>query len=197
MRFWGKGCALLLGMCVMLVNPMDAAAPPETKFGHYHYQQAPAAELADAGPYRQTGRIVKLRGEAAAAFRAMAAAAKKDGVELMPISGFRTVAYQQGLFQNAAKRYGSEQAAAKWVAPPGYSEHHTGWTLDVGDGAAPETDVKPSFEKTAASRWLTQHAAEFKFEMSFPKDNAQGVNPEPWHWRWVGSDAARETFHPQ
>ena len=66
----------------------------------------------------------------------------------------------------------------------------------VGDAAAPKTDVKPEFEQTAAFRWLQAHAAQFNFEISFPKDNPQGVNYEPWHWRWVGSDAARVTFHP-
>ena len=184
----------------MLPLVMSAQAPhpsvPETKFGHHHYAQAPESVLADAGPYRKTGRIVKMRADAAAAFRAMVAAAEKDGVGIVPISGFRTVAYQQGLFSSAIKRYGSERGAAKWVAPPGYSEHHTGFVLDVGDTAAPATDVKPEFEQTVAFKWLQQHAAQFNFELSFPKNNPQGVNYEPWHYRWVGSDEARKTFHP-
>lgn len=193
-----------LMICVMLAANMSAQAPqsspkpnvPETKFGHRHYEQAPDSSLAEAGPYRKTGRIVKMRAEAAQAFRAMVAAAAKDGVGLVPISGFRTVDYQQGLFQNAMRRYGSEQGAAKWVAPPGYSEHHTGYVLDLGDTAVPAADVNPKFEHTAAFRWLQQHAAQFNFEISFPKDNPQGVNYESWHWRWVGNDVARKTFHP-
>lgn len=195
---------ILPAICVMLAAGMSAQAPqsspksnlPESKFGHRHYEQAPDSSLAEAGPYRKTGRIVKMRAEAEQAFHAMVAAAAKDGVGLMPISGFRTVEYQHGLFQNAVNRYGSERGAARWVAPPGYSEHHTGYVLDLGDAAVPKADVNPQFENTAAFRWLQQHAAQFSFEMSFPKDNPQGVNYESWHWRWLGNDAARKTFHP-
>jgi len=171
--------------------------PQETKFGHHHFAEAPHGELALAGEYRHTGRKVMLRKPAAEAFQEMVAAAKKDSVELVTISGLRTVEYQRGLFEKAKKKYGSEQGAAKWVAPPGYSEHHTGYTLDIGDGATPKCDVEPCFEQTPASKWLQLHAHDFNFEMSFPNNNPQGVNPEPWHWRWVGNDEARRMFHPE
>jgi D-alanyl-D-alanine carboxypeptidase len=82
------------------------------------------------------------------------------------------------------------------VAPPGHSEHHTGWALDLGDADAPETDVEPSFEKTKAFSWMTENASRFDFELSFPRDNVQGVSHEPWHWRFVGSPEARRAFHP-
>jgi D-alanyl-D-alanine carboxypeptidase len=185
--------ALLVAL--LFFSPVNAPAQSPTKFGHHHFAEAPHSELALAGEYRHTGRKVMLRKPAATAFQQMVAAAKKDGVELIPISGFRTVEYQRGLFEKAIKKYGSEQGAAKWVAPPGYSEHNTGYTLDIGDGREPTTDVEPSFEHTAASKWLQQHAREFNFEMSFPRDNPQGINPEPWHWRWLGDDDARRTFH--
>jgi LAS superfamily LD-carboxypeptidase LdcB len=102
------------------------------------------------------------------------------------------VKYQTGLFNNGVKRRGSQAEAAKWVAPPGHSEHHTGWSLDLGEAGTPATDVDQTFEKTAAYLWLATHASEFSFENSFPKNNPQGVSYEPWHWRFVGSDAARK-----
>lgn len=167
-----------------------------TRFGHRAYATAPRSSLAEAGRGR-AGRVVRLRGPAAEAFQGMRAAAKQAGHDLIPISGFRTREYQEGLFKRSVKRRGSERKAAEWVAPPGYSEHHTGWTLDLGDGAAPETDVDPSFERTDLFRWLSQNAARFGFELSFPKGNPQGVGYEPWHWRFVGNDEARRLFHPE
>jgi D-alanyl-D-alanine carboxypeptidase len=169
-------------------------AGPPTKYGHFSYKEAPASDLAEAGRYRDTGRVVRLRIAAAKAFKEMAAAAKQDGIEIIPISGFRSVAYQRDLFARAVKRYGSEKKAAKWVAPPGYSEHATGLAVDLGDGTRRVNDVDTSFSETPAAQWLAKNADRFGFELSFPPNNSQGVNHEPWHWRFVGSDQARALF---
>lgn len=185
----------LVLLAIIFLTAAAAGAKEKTKFGHRAFMQAPAGDIAEAGRYRDTGRIVQMRTEAANAFRRMAEAAAKDGVQIVPISGFRTIAYQKGLFDRGRKKHGSAGAAAKWVAPPGYSEHHTGWTLDLGDRGRPETDVDPSFEDTAAFHWLAANAAKFDFELSFPKDNPQGVSYEPWHWRFIGSDGAKRTFN--
>jgi D-alanyl-D-alanine carboxypeptidase len=151
--------------------------------------------LSDVGRYRDTGRMVRLRKPAAQSFLKLVRGARAEGVDLVPISGFRSVAYQKGLFDRAVKRYGSEQKAARWVAPPGYSEHATGWTVDIGDGTDRGADVNQKFGTTSAGRWLSRNAARFGFELSFPPDNPQGVNHEPWHWRFIGNEEARATFH--
>lgn len=166
---------------------IEAEAPlaVDTKFGHFAFAET-SAPLGDAGGYRDTGRVVQLRTEAAAAFVAMQQAARDEGVSLVPISGYRTLAYQDGLFGRAINRYGSPGEAAVWVAPPGYSEHHTGLALDIGDLDRPETDVEVSFEATPAFEWLKNHAGRFGFELSFPEGNPQGVSYEPWHWRFIG-----------
>jgi D-alanyl-D-alanine carboxypeptidase len=52
-----------------------------------------------------------------------------------------------------------------------------------------------SFEETPAFQWLKDHAAFHSFELSFPKDNPQGVSYEPWHWRFVGDRDSLETFY--
>jgi len=181
-----------LALAALAVPPIRAG----DAFGHHAYPEAAAASLTDAGPYRATGRTVRLSKEAAAAWKTMVVAAAADGIQLVPISGFRPLAYQKGLFKRATKKYGSPRGAARWVAPPGHSEHHTGLALDLGDGTRPDTDVEQSFESTPAHRWLAQYAGDHGFELSFPKDNPQGVSHEPWHWRWIGSDEGKRLFHP-
>ncbi len=183
-------------LLIMLLCSVACAEQRPHKFGHYQYEQAEESLLVPAGQYRVTGRIVKMRKEAAAAFQKMTKAAEKEKVYIVPISGFRTYDYQKRLFNRAVKRYGSEKKAAKWVAPHGHSEHHTGWTLDVGDKANPKTDVETEFEDTDAFQWMAQNAADFGFELSFPKNNEQGVSYEPWHWRYVGTKEAQKLFNP-
>ena len=162
-----------------------APEPVEGLYGHFAFEETDEP-LADAGRYRDTGRVVQLRPGAAQAFRAMQAAARQAGVELVPISGYRTRDYQEGLFSRAIRRYGSAESAARWVAPPGYSEHHTGLAVDIGALESPETDVETTFEGTPAFAWLKENAHRFGFEISFPRDNPQGVSYEPWHWRYTG-----------
>ena len=189
--------SLLLASCdaVPAENPLvekpeesqtdpEQSTPSDSLFGHLAHEET-AEPLADAGRYRDTGRVVQLRAEAARAFREMQASARLAGVELVPISGYRTRSYQQGLFSRAVGRYGSRQSAARWVAPPGYSEHHTGLAVDIGALESPETDVETAFEDTPAFAWLKENAHRFGFEISFPRDNPQGVSYEPWHWRYT------------
>ena len=163
----------------------EESQPSETLFGHLAYEETDEP-LGDAGRYRDTGRVVQLRAEAARAFRAMQTAARESGVELVPISGYRTRGYQEGLFTRAVGKYGSKESAARWVAPPGYSEHHSGLAIDIGALESPETDVETTFEDTPAFIWLKENAHRFGFEISFPRDNPQGVSYEPWHWRYTG-----------
>jgi D-alanyl-D-alanine carboxypeptidase len=156
--------------------------------------EAAENELVVVGRYRQTSREVRLRTEAAAALLNLMTQARADGVAIIPISGFRTFAYQESLFQKAVAKYGSEDAAVRWVAHPGHSEHHTGLAVDLGDGNEPACDVEPPFEETRASQWLQVNAAQFGFELSFPRDNPRGVNYEPWHWRFVGTPKTKQVF---
>ena len=166
----------------------------ETKLGHFAYPEVAAAELVEVGPYRQTKRIVQLHRAAAESLRRMIEVARQAGLELVPISGFRSVAYQEKLFTKGIEKRGSEIEAARWVAPAGYSEHHTGLAVDLGEGPEPESDVESAFGDTAAYRWLAQHATGFDFEMSFPANNPQGVGCEPWHWRFIGTPEAERIF---
>jgi LAS superfamily LD-carboxypeptidase LdcB len=146
------------------------------------------------GNYRKTNRVVRLHKDAATALHNLTIEARVAGVAIIPISGFRTIDYQASLFQKAVAKYGSEDAAIRWVARPGHSEHHTGLVVDLGDEDDPTCDVEPPFEKTHAFRWLQGNAAHFGFELSFPRNNSRGVNYEPWHWRFVGTPEAKQIF---
>jgi D-alanyl-D-alanine carboxypeptidase len=175
-------------------SPSSSPSPtnPDNLLGHLPYKEAPASELQ---PISADGQI-KLRAAAAQKFKEMSAAAGQAGAILVPISGFRSVNDQQYLFFDVkAERGQVTTKRAEVSAPPGYSEHHTGYAVDIGDGNTPATNLSPDFDKTAAFRWLEKNAAFYSFEVSFPKNNPQGVSYEPWHWRFVGDRDSLETFY--
>lgn len=176
----------------------DTSANPQSTpledslLGHLPYQEASPSELE---PISDDGRI-QLKSAAARAFQDMKAAAQGQGVYLVPISGFRTEEDQKYLFfEVKAQRGQVATERAEVSAPPGYSEHHTGYAVDIGDANVPATDLNAKFENTPAFQWLKENAAYYSFELSFPKGNAQGVAYEPWHWRYVGDRQSLETFY--
>ncbi len=172
-------------------NATNTPASDQTLLGHFPYQQAPISELQSIG-----GGNFKLRKAAAKQYQAMVSAARSDGVIIVVISGFRTIAEQQHLFFDVKAQRGQlATERAEVSAPPGYSEHHTGYALDIGDGNAPATNLNPKFEDTKAFKWMNKNAARFNFELSFPKGNPQGVSYEPWHWRFIGDRKSLETFY--
>ena len=164
----------------------------DTVLGHFPYSEAPESELA---PITADNRI-RMRKSAAVKFQAMVQAARSAGVILVPISGFRSVEEQKQLFFDiGAQRNQTPAERASLSAPPNHSEHHTGYAVDIGDGAVPATNLQANFENTKAYQWLQANAARFSFEISFPQDNLQGVSYEPWHWRFVGDSDSLETFY--
>ncbi|MGB8703349.1 MAG: M15 family metallopeptidase [Thermosynechococcaceae cyanobacterium] len=176
--------------------PPDRSASPEASpqdlMGHLRYDEAPADALELIDP----NGSIQLRRAAAAAYRKMADAAAADGVRLQVISGFRSIADQTDLFFRVKEeRNQSATRRAEVSAPPQYSEHHTGYAVDIGDADRPDTQLSQSFEETPAFQWLSNHAAQYSFELSFTRNNAQGVSYEPWHWRFVGDQHSLETFY--
>jgi zinc D-Ala-D-Ala carboxypeptidase len=157
---------------------------------HLPYTEAPETELVSiGGGYR-------LRKAAAAKFQAMSAAARSSGVNITTISAFRSVEDQKRLFFGVGAERGQQPTKrAEVSAPPTYSEHHTGYAIDVGDAAVPATNLNQNFDTTPAYKWLKANAATYSFELSFPKDNIQKVSYEPWHWRFVGDINSLETFY--
>ncbi|CCH97883.1 MAG: D-alanyl-D-alanine carboxypeptidase family protein [Microcystis flos-aquae DF17] len=184
-----------------LVNPSPKIpiqiAVNQTKLGHLPYQEGDSQQMMIIASYAQDEyqRFERIAPETALALMKLIYAAREDRVWIIPVSGFRTIAHQDQLWQSQIQRQGSPEAAAKISAPPGYSEHHTGYALDLTDGnLKARDDITYKFAETDAFKWLTLHAKEFGFELSFPKNNSQGVSYEPWHWRFVGSATAQEIF---
>ena len=132
------------------------------------------------------------------AFLEMQKAAAADGVTVWMQSGYRSVKYQTSLYERKTKYYldkGYDNATAKEKAaavvnPPGYSEHNCGLAADLN---SPEhTGLDEGFEKTAAFRWLCEHAGDYGFILRYPKDaeDKTEIIYEPWHWRYVGVENA-------
>jgi zinc D-Ala-D-Ala carboxypeptidase len=160
--------------------------------GHLSYEEAPPSELKNI---TADGRL-KLREAAANKFIEMQNAARRDGIILTPISAFRSKEEQNKLFFEIKEQRGQiVTQRAEVSAPPGYSEHHTGYAIDIGDGNVPATNLNTDFENTQAFQWLAQNASNYSFELSFPENNPQGVIYEPWHWRFVGDLHSLETFY--
>lgn len=155
--------------------------------------EAQESQLSDAGSYRGSGRVVRLLAPAALAFQQMQEAARQHGIEVIPISGFRNRAYQRIIYERAVRRYGRGQ---RWVARPGYSPHHTGRALDLGDGAAPECDVKACFRNSAAYAWLMANGHRFGFQVMRSR-TWPGRITEPWHWHYVEPPGREELASAQ
>ena len=120
--------------------------------------------------------------------------AKQDGIYLIFFSVYRSINLQNEIFYSL-KSFRNQEAAerASVSAPPGYSEHSTGFAIDIGDATQRETDFETEFENTDAFKWLIKNAAKFHFKLSFTKDN-KFIDSEPWHWRYEGSIEALKVF---
>lgn len=133
---------------------------------------------------------VKMHKDAAEAYKKMKKDAAAEGVHLKPVSTLRTTDAQVRTFKkkfNGKPSITEMNQRALSSAPSGYSEHHTGYAIDFNS-------TSESFAKTKEYKWLQAHAKEYGFEISFPRGNKQGVTFEPWHWRYVGTSAAKQTF---
>ena len=156
--------------------------------GHLPYAEIPKEKLVLIEPNIEVhidmrDSLLKMRDEA-----------KKDGIYLVFLSGYRSINLQNEIFYSL-KSFRNQEAAerARVSAPPGYSEHSTGFAIDIGDANKRETDFETEFENTDAFKWLIKNAAKFHFKLSFTKDNKY-IDYEPWHWRYEGSIEALKVF---
>jgi D-alanyl-D-alanine carboxypeptidase len=142
-----------------------------------------ALELEDVEP-NIVGRMQRLAPSAARAWREMKAAALADEVELLLVSGFRSVRYQVDLIRNKLAAGQNIDEILKVNAAPGFSEHHTGRAVDLATpGSRPLT---VDFETSHAFAWLRVNARRFGFAMPYGRDNVYGFSYEPWHWSQLG-----------
>lgn len=130
--------------------------------------------------------------------------AEQDGCKLYLVSGYRSIGRQRALFQIKTEELmqqglaaqQAEQEAARWVARPGTSEHNLGLAADIvsADWYTTHNDLTEDFEQTPAFAWLKANCAEYGFILRYPKEKeaVTGISYEPWHYRYVGQEAAKQ-----
>ena len=114
--------------------------------------------------------------------------AKRDDIEILISSAYRSFESQQNLKSNYVVQYGST-TANRFSAEQGYSEHQLGTTVDLSTKSL--GGALNGFDGTPAYKWMTENAYKHGFILSYPKNNAF-YKYEPWHWRFVGEDLARD-----
>lgn len=150
--------------------------------------------------------LTKLRGGHAIDSRAYPALqqmmddCRAAGLNPVICSSYRTYDKQEELFRKKVNTllkqgYSQEEAeteAARWVARPGTSEHETGLAVDIVDKSYQLLDEKQA--ETPVQQWLMAHCAEYGFILRYPveKSDLTGIGYEPWHYRYVGVEAAKE-----
>jgi D-alanyl-D-alanine carboxypeptidase len=132
------------------------------------------------------------------ALDAMLAAGEQEGLSLALTSAWRSTAYQEKLFEDKVQRVmaqgydreTAEELAAVEVARPGTSEHHLGLAVDIA--SYDYNILDGGYADTPEGQWLSTHCAEYGFILRYPEDKSgiTGVIFEPWHFRYVGVEAA-------
>lgn len=153
----------------------------------YYYLDAeyePTDLVAMSYAYSKNGGY--LRSEAYDAFKEMADEAYKEGIDLYSILSYRSYSTQESIYENFASVNGYEEADKKSVKP-GYSEHQTGLAIDINS-----TD--DSFAYSKEYEWLKKNCYKYGFILRYPngKESITGFAFEPWHYRYVGKDVAKE-----
>ncbi len=133
-------------------------------------------------------------------YNSMVAAAEADGIDLIAVSGYRTVERQRANFNRKIEYYSAlgyskaeaTRLAAKIVLMPGTSEHNAGLAMDFGTEG--NTTLDENFANTKAFKWLSENAADYGFILRYDKSTTDitKITYEPWHWRYVGVEAAKE-----
>lgn len=113
--------------------------------------------------------------------------ARNKGYTLIVVSGYRTEDYQRGLYENSINNNGKAHAD-KYSARPGHSEHQTGLAVDISNIPG----VIDGFEKYEEYTWVLANAHKYGFIERYPKgkESITGYSYEPWHYRYIGVEAA-------
>ena len=133
--------------------------------------------------------------EARASFEAMQAEALKAKIDLAAFSTYRDFARQKVLYDGYVAKDG-QQAADRYSARPGYSEHQTGLAFDIGEAGQEQHWAAASFGDTKGGKWLMENAHRFGFILRYPEgaEHITGYMHESWHYRYVGKEIAAEIY---
>lgn len=154
--------------------------------------------------YADTLRFYEVQGklfeeQAGKQLEKMLTAADSENIKIKVISGYRSPDYQQMLWERSislemwsgASYDEAIKKISRTLAYPGSSEHNTGLAVDLGTESA--DDVEDNFHRSAQGRWLSLNAEKFGFILRYPrmKEQITGIDFEPWHYRYVGREAAK------
>lgn len=124
------------------------------------------------------------------------------GFDPLICASYRTMEKQEALFEDKEARLiregcpenEVEAEAAKVVAYPGTSEHQLGLALDIVDVSYQQLDTEQ--ENTPVQQWLMKNSWKYGFVLRYPADKSDitGIIYEPWHYRYVGKEAAAEIY---
>lgn len=133
--------------------------------------------------------------EARAAFEAMKKDAQTAGIKLIAFSTYRDFARQKELYEKYVAKDGA-QAADRYSARPGFSEHQSGLAFDIGEEGQQQHWASASFGGTEGGKWVKNNAHKYGFILRYPEgaENITGYMHEAWHFRFVGNTAAEEIF---
>ncbi|HEY8395448.1 MAG TPA: M15 family metallopeptidase [Bacilli bacterium] len=136
----------------------------------------------DLPHFDRAGDEIRLKREAMESLKLMLEEAKSENLKLVVYSGYRSYQKQEYLYYEVYNQNDSLSAR------PGFSEHQTGYAVDLSTASA---GLSTHFEKTPEFKWLSENAHRFGFILRFPKDKkwATGYDYEPWHFRYVGVHA--------
>ena len=148
------------------------------------YNQLPE-DYVPAGYKKSDTRVLALVGEAQGQFDKMQAEAKKSGINIFIVSGYRSYGVQKQVYENYKRQ--DPKGADTYSARPGHSEHQTGLATDLNAAS-----ISAGFENTREYAWLLENAHRYGFILRYPKDREwlTGSVFEPWHWRYVGIEIA-------
>ena len=194
-----KLAAILGAASMMLTGTLEDAAPQHNINGtlflvNRQYTVSDSFEPAELTEAQVPGSVREMRPDAAAALEEMYAACKEEtGCQLISVSGYRAYTKQEKLYKAKLQRVNNNVALAQeYVAPPGASEHHLGLAMDIGQQN--KSTLNEKFAETEGGIWARENCWRFGFILRYDEDweSVTGYKYEPWHFRYVGKELAKE-----
>lgn len=131
-----------------------------------------------------------MRSVAAKSLDDMETSAQKQGISFYAFSGYRSYQTQVSAYNSEVSAFGVTKADQE-SARPGYSEHQTGWAVDLGTSGC---EIGSCFASTPAGKWLASNAYQYGFLLRYPQglQDITGYEYEPWHFRYIGTELSEE-----
>ncbi|MBP5725433.1 MAG: M15 family metallopeptidase [Clostridia bacterium] len=194
-----KLISLVAAASMTVSGALNTAAPQNDVNGllflaNRQYTVSSAYEPRDLEMSDVPGQVRRMRREASAALREMFQVCKEEtGLTLLSISGYRSYEKQEGIYKRKLRTVkGNVAKAQEFVAPPGSSEHQLGVAMDVGQKHKIHLEI--SFGETEGGKWCRENCWRFGYILRYdePWEEITGYKYEPWHFRYVGKEYAKE-----